>query len=199
MEPGRAGRSAMDVVQDFLEGSLLIAMPTMSDPRFQKSVIYLCAHSAQGALGIVVNKTLDNITFVELLTQLDIRSELELSPRPVHFGGPVETTRGFVLHSLDYASDDATLKVSSEIGLTATLGILKAIAAGAGPEQSLLALGYAGWAPGQLESEIQDNGWLHCGCDPDIVFGPHQETKWERALMSLGIDPFTLSSTAGHA
>ncbi|NWG45458.1 MAG: YqgE/AlgH family protein [Alphaproteobacteria bacterium] len=189
----------MSATQDYLEGSLLIAMPTMTDPRFERSVIYLCAHTNQGALGLVVNKTMDSLTFRGLLDQLEIGSERTLPDWPIHYGGPVEENRGFVLHSMDYAGDEATLRVSPEIGLTATLGILKAMAAGLGPRHSLVALGYAGWAPGQLENEIGDNGWLHCPCDPAIVFEGDPETKWERALMKLGVNPLTLSTTAGHA
>ena len=189
--------------QDFLEGQMLIAMPDIGDPRFERTVIYMCANSDQGALGLVVNKTLDTITFSELLDQLEIEIDIGdegfMDDRPIHFGGPVETSRGFVLHSTDYVTSDSTLSVSTGIGLTATLGILRAIAQGDGPRQSLLALGYASWGAGQLESEIQANGWLHAPCDPALIFGADQDAKWERALGVLGIDPSTLSSQAGHA
>lgn len=185
--------------QDFLEGQLLIAMPSMADSRFERSVVYLCAHSEQGALGLVVNKPLDNISFSELLDQLDIDEPIRVPHQPVYFGGPVETSRGFVLHSMDYDGDEATLQVSPQMGLTATLSILRAIAQGEGPDRSLLALGYAGWGAGQLENEIQQNGWLHCPFDPEIVFGTDQTTKWQRAIAMLGVDVMSLSSTAGHA
>jgi putative transcriptional regulator len=182
---------------------MLIAMPDIGDSRFERTVIYLCAHSDQGALGLVVNKTLDTITFPELLDQLEIEGESIVTglidDRPIHFGGPVETSRGFVLHSTDYVTSDSTLTVSSGIGLTATLGILRAIANGDGPQQSLLALGYASWGAGQLESEIQANGWLHAPCDPKLIFGADQDAKWERALGVLGIDLFSFSNQAGHA
>lgn len=190
----------------YLDGQLLIAMPTISDPRFERSVIYLCAHSADGAMGIVVNKPAPDITFPELLTQLNViaRENSIRLPRPiqhkqVYVGGPVETGRGFVLHTSDYFIEDSTLPIDESICLTATLEILKAIAAGAGPHGSLLALGYAGWAAGQLETEIQANGWLTCPADPDLVFNTALERKYERALAKIGVDPAKLASIAGHA
>ncbi|MDR3489506.1 MAG: YqgE/AlgH family protein [Bradyrhizobium sp.] len=190
----------------YLDGQLLIAMPVMGDPRFERSVIYLCAHSSEGAMGIIVNRPAGSIDFPELLVQLDIIEKADQIKLPenaetmkVLKGGPVETGRGFVLHSSDFFIQDATLKIDDGICLTATVDILKAIAKGAGPKHAILALGYAGWAPGQLETEIQDNGWLHCDADPDLVFGGDVEEKYLRALRKIGIDPGMLSNEAGHA
>src|SRR5258706_108605 len=181
----------------YLDGQLLIAMPVMGDPRFERSVIYLCAHSSEGAMGIIVNRPAGSIDFPELLVQLDIIKKADQIK--VLKGGPVETGRGFVLHSSDFFIKDATLKIDDGICLTATVDILKAIAKGAGPKHAILALGYAGWAPGQLETEIQDNGWLHCDADPDLIFGGDIEEKYIRALRKIGIDPGMLSNEAGHA
>jgi putative transcriptional regulator len=190
----------------YLDGNLLVAMPTMTDPRFERGVIYLCAHSGEGAMGIIVNQRAANITFPELLTQLNVIPESEsirlpraVQDKRVHLGGPVETSRGFVLHSSDYFAENNTLPIDDFISLTATLEILKAIALDAGPQNSLLALGYAGWAAGQLENEIQDNGWLTCPADPEIVFETDMDRKYERAMEKIGIDPAQLASEAGHA
>ena len=190
----------------YLDGQMLIAMPTMRDERFVRSLIYVCAHSSEGAMGIVVNQPAPNIRFSELLVQLEVipASELiQLPPRAgvikVLKGGPVETGRGFVLHSADFYIENSTLPIDDGICLTATLDILKAIARGKGPQSAVLALGYAGWAPGQLESEIQENGWLHCTADPELIFGPDIDGKYGRALRKIGIDPGKLSSEAGHA
>ena len=190
----------------YLDGQLLIAMPVMGDPRFERSVIYLCAHSSEGAMGIIVNRRAGSIDFPGLLVQLDIIKKSEQIKLPenaetlkVLKGGPVETGRGFVLHSSDFFIQDATLRIDDEICLTATVDILKAIAQGSGPKHAILALGYAGWAAGQLESEIQDNGWLHCDADPDLIFGNDVEEKYARALRKIGIDPGMLSNEAGHA
>jgi len=171
----------------------------MLDQRFARSVIYLCAHSEDaGAMGLVINKLLNSLTMGELFAQLDISPSRIVDSRPVHFGGPVEAGRGFVLHTSDY-SEDATLVVDGNIAVTATLEILRAIAKGQGPRHSLFALGYAGWAPGQLDAEIQANGWLSVAADDDIVFDPDQDGKWRRALAKLGIDLSMLSTDAGHA
>jgi putative transcriptional regulator len=190
----------------YLDGQILIAMPVMDDPRFERSVIYLCAHSSEGAMGIVVNQPAPNIRFSELLVQLEVIPAAELIQLPpragvikVLKGGPVETGRGFVLHSADFYIENSTLPIDDGICLTATLDILKAIARGKGPQSAVLALGYAGWAPGQLESEIQENGWLHCSADPELIFGPDIDGKYGRALRKIGIDPGKLSSQAGHA
>ena len=175
-----------------------MAMPTMGDPRFEQTVIYMCAHSEEGAMGLIVNKLVDYITFPELLDQLDIEVQAPMADILVHAGGPVETGRGFVLHSTDYVQD-STLVVSDTIGLTATADILTAIAEGVGPERSLLALGYSGWAPGQLEGEIQANGWLHTDAEDDLVFGSDLTDKWPRAISKLGIDLSLFAGDAGHA
>ncbi len=182
----------------YLEGQLLIAMPTMGDERFQRTVIFMCAHSAQGAMGLVVNRLADQIDFKDLLEQLRIEVPALIQEIQVHTGGPVESGRGFVLHTTDYFQD-STLQVSDDIGLTATADILKSIATGDGPVHSLLALGYAGWAPGQLDAEIQANGWLHVPADRELVFDRDLDSKWERAVQKVGIDPSFLSMDAGHA
>ena len=182
-----------------LAGQLLVAMPQMGDPRFARSVIYLCTHSGDaGAMGLVINKVLGSLTLAELFSQLDIESDGSAKHRPVHFGGPVEPGRGFVLHTADYR-EEATLPVAGDIAVTATLDIMRAIGKGQGPRHSLFALGYAGWAPGQLDAEIQANGWLSVAADEDIVFSDDHDGKWQRALSKLGIDLSTLSSDAGHA
>ena len=182
-----------------LAGQLLVAMPQMLDQRFARSVIYLCAHSEDaGAMGLVINKLLNSLTMGELFAQLDISPSRIVDSRPVHFGGPVEAGRGFVLHTSDY-NEEATLVVDGNIAVTATLEILRAIGKGQGPRHSLFALGYAGWAPGQLDAEIQANGWLSVAADDDIVFDPDQDGKWRRALAKLGIDLSMLSTDAGHA
>ena len=190
----------------YLDGHLLVAMPTMADPRFERSVIYVGAHSADGAMGIIVNRPKPDISFTELLRQLDIieagdeiRLPATVGAMPVHVGGPVETGRGFVLHSADWFVEISTLPIDDGICLTATLDILRAIAGGHGPANALLALGYAGWGPEQLESEIQANGWLHCSADMEIVFGGDNESKYDKALRAIGIDPAQLASDSGHA
>jgi putative transcriptional regulator len=174
-------------------------MPQMQDPRFARSVVYLCAHSEEaGAMGLVINKPLDAVTMDELYTHLKLEPARHNEPRPVHFGGPVEPGRGFVLHSADYR-EEATLAIADDIAVTATLDILRAIGHGAGPRQSLLALGYAGWAPGQLDAEIQANGWLSVAADTELVFDGAFDSKWQRALAKLGVDLSMLSTDAGHA
>jgi putative transcriptional regulator len=190
----------------YLDGQLLIAMPVMGDPRFERSVIYLCAHSPEGAMGIIVNRPAGSIDFPELLVQLDIIKKADQITLPenaesmkVLKGGPVETGRGFVLHSSDFYIEDATLKIDNGICLTATVDILKAIAKGAGPKHAILALGYAGWAAGQLETEIQKNDWLHCDADPELIFGNKIEEKYAQALRKIGVNPGMLSNEAGHA
>lgn len=181
-----------------LVGQLLVAMPGMSDPRFARTVIYMCAHSAEGAMGLVVNRALEQISLAELLQQLEIDATAVDDKVAVNFGGPVETGRGFVLHSPDYMRE-GTLVVTEGVSLTATVDILKAIASGSGPRRHLLALGYAGWGPGQLDSEILANGWLHVDADEELVFGAALDQKWGRAMAKLGINPMLLSDAAGHA
>jgi putative transcriptional regulator len=191
---------------DSLAGKILIAMPGMDDKRFARAVVYLCAHSSEGAMGIILNQPAQaTSSFADLLVQLDIIPEAERITLPplaramtVQNGGPVETTRGFVLHSSDYFVDNATLPIDDHFSLTTTLEVLKAIAEGRGPRDAIMTLGYAGWAAGQLESEIQWNGWLHCPADPMLVFDQALESKYDRALKKLGIDIGLLSSEAGH-
>ncbi|SFL11703.1 YqgE/AlgH family protein [Shimia haliotis] len=182
-----------------LTGRLLIAMPGMGDPRFAHSVVFLCAHSQDGAMGLIVNKAMEGVQLSSLLEQLEIalaRPELDST---LYFGGPVEGGRGFVLHSPDYISDLNTLTVGDDFSMTATQDILEAMATGAGPLRSLMTLGYSGWGPGQLEREIAQNGWLECEATTDLVFDLPNADKWAEALRSLGVDPVTLSATAGHA
>jgi len=190
----------------YLDGQMLIAMPSMGDDRFTRSVIYVCAHSTEGAMGIIVNQPAAHISFPDLLVQLDVIPAADLIQLPrraggvkVLKGGPVDTQRGFVLHSSDFFIENSTLPIDEGICLTATLDILKAIARGEGPRSAILALGYAGWAPGQLENEIQHNGWLHCAADAELIFGQDTGGKYEKALKKIGIDLGMLSSEAGHA
>jgi putative transcriptional regulator len=190
----------------YLDGQLLVAMPTMQDERFARAVIYVCAHSPEGAMGIVINQPAQNIRFPDLLVQLDVIPSSGLIELPnqadavrVLKGGPVETGRGFVLHTSDFFIENSTLPIEQGICLTATLDILKAIARGKGPANAVLALGYAGWAPGQLENEIQANGWLNCDADSELLFGPNTEDKYNQAMRKIGIDPGKLASEAGHA
>ena len=190
----------------FLDGQMLIAMPSMRDERFTGTVIYVCAHSSDGAMGIIINQPSADIDFPELLVKLDIipaaeRIQLRSDARamPILKGGPVETQRGFVLHTPDYFMENSTLPIDERVCLTATLDILKAIAEGSGPSNAVLALGYAGWAPGQLENEMQANGWLHCAPDQDLIFGNYMQGKYSKALQKIGVAPGMLSSDVGHA
>jgi len=189
-----------------LEGQFLIAMPSLREGPFARSVVYMCAHRDDGAMGIVINQRAEEIDFGQLLAQLEIVQENEAIRLPpsaqavrVLRGGPVETGRGFVLHSSDYGVNDSTVKIGEHVCLTATLEILRAIAHGTGPSQAVLALGYAGWASGQLESEILANGWLTCPADPGLIFDTDFTRKYDRALAILGVDQGMLSSDAGHA
>ena len=186
-------------------GKFLIAMPGMEDSRFERAVIYICAHTTEGAMGFIVNKTMDNLEVPDFLEQLEIISGEErieatehLLDRVMHVGGPVEPGRGFVLHSAEFESD-TTLEVSSTVRLTATLEILRAIAVGKGPSNCILALGYSGWGAGQLESEIAANGWLTVDSDDDILFDMEIESKYEKSLALLGVDQSLLSYDAGRA
>ena len=189
----------MSVDDNTLTGKLLIAMPGMGDPRFERSVIFMCSHGDDGALGLIVNKPTPAISFPQLLDQLEIDAGPSSRQINVHFGGPVENGRGFVLHSNDYDANDSTLEVGADFGMTATLDILEDIARGQGPGQAILALGYSGWGPGQLEDEIRDNGWLAVDSSPELVFASDDDGKWAAALSSIGVDPLTLSATAGRA
>lgn len=177
---------------------LLIAMPGMTDGFFTRSVIYVCAHSAAGAMGIVINQRLPDVQFHDLLSQLHLpKSQLVVEPI-VHFGGPVETGRGFVLHSTDFMRED-TVRINDSICITGTVDILKAIAEGKGPHHSIFALGYAGWSAGQLEAEMQQNSWITAPADEEIIFDTDISHKWEKALSRLGVNPLLLSPDVGHA
>lgn len=189
-----------------LEGQFLIAMPSLRDGPFARSVVYLCAHRVDGAMGLIINQRADEIDFGALLVQLGIvpsGQAIRLPPRAetvrVLRGGPVEIGRGFVLHSADYGSSDSTVKIADNVCLTATIDILRAIAKGSGPAHAVLALGYAGWSSGQLESEILANGWLTSPADPELIFDTDDANKYDRALARLGVDLGALSSEAGHA
>jgi putative transcriptional regulator len=182
----------------YFAGQVLIAMPQMRDVRFARSVVYLCAHTAEGAMGLVVNRLFTSLSFPDLLEQLNISTSPKCEGINIHFGGPVESGRGFVLHSTDYVQE-STLVVDDDVALTATLDVLKAISEGRGPSRCLLALGYAGWAAGQLDIEIRENAWLSVQPDDELLFGADIDHKWERAIAKIGIDFSKLSSGAGHA
>ena len=187
-----------DISTGYLTGQLLVAMPQMQDTRFERSVIYVCVHNEDGAMGLVVNQLASEFTFTDLLQQLEIDVGDAAGRVPIYIGGPVESGRGFVLHTSDY-TQGGTITVDSEICLTATIDILKDIAAGAGPHHSLLALGYSGWGAGQLDDEIQKNSWLNVAADESLLFGGDLEHKWERSIAKLGVDVSLLSGEAGHA
>jgi len=184
--------------QGFITGHLLVAMPSMRDPRFTRTVIYMCAHTTDGAMGLVINRLVGSLSFPDLLQQLGIPTSPASEHIRIRNGGPVETGRGFVLHTADYR-DDATLNVGDTVGLTATLDILRDIAAGHGPKRSLLALGYAGWGPGQLDSEIQSNSWLCVPADDELIFDDKLTDKWERSIGKIGVDFRLLSGEVGNA
>ncbi|CAO3422425.1 YqgE/AlgH family protein [Azospirillum endophyticum] len=194
----RLTKSPDSKTTESLTGQLLIAMPGMEDPRFQRTVIYVCAHNEDGAMGLVVNRLFGSITFEDLLEQLDMDIAQPAHNLPVHYGGPVESGRGFVLHSTDYVRD-GTLVVNDEVALTATIDILRAISEDRGPRRNLLLLGYAGWGPGQLDAEFQANGWLNVPCDEKLLFETDLDAKWERAIGKLGVSVSMLSGEAGHA
>jgi len=181
-----------------MTGQLLVAMPQMRDARFTRSVIYVCAHTGDGAMGLVVNRLVGSLTFPDLLQQLNIDAHGKGEHIRIRSGGPVETGRGFVLHSTDYV-DDATLRVGDTVGLTATIDILKDIASGSGPRRSILALGYAGWGPGQLDAELQANAWLTVPADEELIFDDALNDKWERSMHKIGVDYAFLTGEAGHA
>lgn len=189
----------MDPDEFSLVGKLLIAMPDMGDARFDRSVIYIISHSDEGAMGLIINKPQPKLKFVKLLKQLDIKVDGIIREACVHYGGPVETVRGFVLHTDEYHTDAGTTSVADNIAMTATIDVLQDIAKGVGPTTSLLALGYAGWSASQLETEISNNGWLTCDADEALVFGTDNDKKWTQALAKLGVSPLLLSSTAGRA
>ncbi|TVQ52422.1 MAG: YqgE/AlgH family protein [Rhodobacteraceae bacterium] len=184
---------------DRLSGRLLIAMPSMGDPRFERTVIYMCSHSEDGAMGLVVNRRAEGVSFRDLMDQLGIEIGPESQSGDIHFGGPVEMGRGFVLHSSDFHVEDATMRVDDAVSLTATLDVLRAMARGEGPRRAMIALGYSGWAPSQLESELQHNGWLTCDADEEILFSRDDAAKWEKALAKIGVSPSMLSGVGGTA
>jgi putative transcriptional regulator len=184
--------------EGYLTGQLLIAMPNMQDPRFHKTVVFVCVHNEDGAMGIILNRLVSGMSFNEIIKQLDLGATITAKDRPLHFGGPVEGGRGFVLHSLDYSNKE-TLKVNDTIGLTATLDILKDMAEDNGPKQAILSLGYAGWSPNQLETELRHNGWLTVAADTTLVFDARLDKKWDAAFAKLGISPEMLSSDGGSA
>jgi putative transcriptional regulator len=177
---------------------MLVAMPSLADPNFNQTVILLCAHGEDGAMGLILNRALDKPSFAGLLKQLEIEPNPPAREIRLCAGGPVENVRGFVLHTRDWMAD-STLEVDCDLGLTTSLDVLKAIAGGEGPRQGLLALGYAGWGPGQLEAEISQNAWLSVPADEALIFDPDNKTRWRRAMGKLHIDPLSLSPTAGHA
>nr|WP_281347154.1 YqgE/AlgH family protein [Tritonibacter litoralis] len=183
-----------------LTGKLLIAMPDIGDPRFDQTLVYLCSHTDDGAMGLIVNKAATGVSLRDILDQLEI--VIKDAPNgdiPVRFGGPVETQRGFVLHSSEYESSVSSLAVAEGFSMTATLDVLEDVAAGTGPEQFLIMLGYAGWGPGQLEAEIGENGWLTADATHELIFDTIDGDKWVAALKTLGVDPIVLSASAGHA
>ena len=203
---GKTSAAAKAGKGSWLDGQMLVAMPLMPDERFARTVIFMCAHSAEGAMGIVINQKAPKVTFPDLLVQLDvidakdaIRLRSDVGAVPILRGGPMESERGFVLHSSDFNAGEQTVAIDKSVSLTATLDILRAIAQGNGPHRVALALGYASWGPGQLESEIAHNGWLTGPVDPSLIFDAAHEQKYGRALRSMGVDPAFLSGEAGHA
>lgn len=182
----------------YLTGQLLVAMPAMQDPRFERSVIYMCIHNADGAMGLIVNRALESLTFGDLLSQLELDSPEAVNDIAVQYGGPVETERGFVLHSLEYEKE-GTIIVDNKVGLTATIDVLRDIANDQGPQRAVLALGYAGWGPGQLDNEIQQNAWLNVPADDMLMFDAQIDSRWERAIAKLGVDLSLLAGDHGHA
>ena len=182
-----------------LQGALLVSMPGMGDPRFAQTVIYMCAHGDEGAMGLIVNKPARDLGFAELLEQVGVTPGPEAEGFPVHFGGPVEMGRGFVLHSDDWEAPGATQPLPGGLALTATIDILRDIAVGKGPRKAVLALGYAGWSPGQLEAELQANSWLTCPPDDELIFAAEDPGKWRAALLKIGVDPALLSAKGGAA
>ncbi len=186
-----------------LHGKLLIAMPHMHDASFEASVVFICAHGSEGAFGLIINKPAPLMSFADLVDKIDYPSSVsaikdEILHKPVLYGGPVEKMRGFVLHSADYKGDEMTLKIGKSYRLTATVDVLRDIAEENGPKKHLVALGYSGWSPGQLENEIMHNGWLHCDCDDELLFGENLPAKYNLAMSKIGIDPRMMSSDVGH-
>jgi putative transcriptional regulator len=193
------------------QGQLLIAMPSLADQPFDHSVIYLCQHDEQHAMGLILNQPISGLNFSKMMKELGIDSgNRRLATQKIYRGGPVQNDRGFVLHSLDYQIDDITLDLGGPfisrpdgeeqgVGLTASRDILVDLSGGAGPARSLIALGYAGWGPGQLESELSQNAWLVAPASQELLFGGDPDHLWARALASMGIEPVHLSGFAGTA
>lgn len=198
LKPSTASVSLKEAAESTLSGQVLIAMPTMTDPRFEQTVVLICAHTAEGAMGLVINRPLEQPSFDELLDQLKVQPIPPARSILLCAGGPVENSRGFVLHTSDWTSE-SSLPIEGGLALTASLDILTAIAAGGGPQQSLLALGYAGWGAGQLDNELQQNAWLTAPADAGVLFDADHATKWRRAMAALRVDPGLLSGAAGHA
>lgn len=190
----KASDTSLDLI-----GKCLIAMPDMPDVRFQSSVIFICAHSAEGAMGLIVNKCVEDVKLEDLMDQLSIPKGTAQTDWPIYFGGPVEHCRGFVLHSSEYRSELSSMDTGEGFAMTATIDILEDIGAGNGPEKALIALGYAGWGPGQLEGELANNGWLVSDAGIDVIFDTPDRKKWSAALGAIGIDPAILSSSGGRA
>jgi putative transcriptional regulator len=187
---------------NFMAGKLLLSMPTMSDPRFFKSVIFICTHDENGAMGLMINNPVPGLNFKDLLKQLNVEfaptMEKKLGDIKVMGGGPVETARGFILHGTDFIQKD-TIKINEKISVTGTIDAIKEIAANNGPKEMVFVLGYAGWSAGQLEDEIQNNAWLLIDTDHDLIFNTTSDEKWDKAIKKLGIDPSMLSGEAGRA
>jgi putative transcriptional regulator len=194
----KVAKEADEDADGLMTGQLLIAMPAMTTPHFSQAVIYVCAHTPEGAMGIVLNRPLSSPSFGDLLEQLEVTPVPPVRQINLFRGGPVDAARGFVLHTADWTGD-GSLMVDQEVALTASLDVLKAIADGGGPSRGFLALGYAGWGPGQLDREMQDNAWLSAPASVDLLFDTQHETKWRRAMAILKVDPILLSGTAGHA
>lgn len=186
------------VERGYLTGKLLIAMPYAQDTRFYKTVIYVCGHDDSGAMGLIINKPLATVSFKELLMQMEIDIDNNLPNVPIHYGGPVEVGRGFVLHTADYLAESSVI-INDNFALTATLEILRAISHQRGPDKAILALGYVGWGAFQLETEVQNNGWLLIDATPEIVFNSAIEGIWEAAMASIGVNPTSLNIDSGHA
>lgn len=185
--------------QKYLTGRLLIASPQIVDPRFSHAVILICGHDINGAMGIILNRLIDDLTLKDLIEQLGLQSSTPVRTHiPVHFGGPIEMGRGFVIHSTDYLHE-ASIKISDEIALSSTLEILSLLIEGEGPKEKILVLGYVGWSAGQLEAEIQESSWLQVEADLDLVFSSDLWDTWKKALKKIGVDPALLSSQTGHA
>ncbi len=195
---GKAEKPGLSATPSWLTGQMLVAMPGMADPRFVRSVIYICSHGPSGAMGLVINRLFGAADFPMLLEQLNIDSTPETPEMSVQFGGPVEMGRGFVLHTSDYLHGGTT-RIDDRISVTATIEIIQDIASGKGPSRSLMLLGYAGWGAGQLEEELKSNGWLTVEADEDILFDSDLDSKWDRAMAKMGISPSMLSSLQGNA